>query len=139
MPGIPVAPNVTISVNAIQVECNTTQATLSAEGQRIDTSTLCDLGAKSIAGFVDWSLDVTGLVDIAMDGLFGANVGNGVYYTVVYAITDPAAGQTVDYTWTAVGDVGGLIESYTINTNVGEGVGFNGTVPLSGQPVRTVT
>lgn len=138
MAGIRTAGNVTITINAVAVQCDVTQATLSAEGQRIDSTTLCDTSAKSITGFTDWNLELTGLVDAALDGLFGANVGNGTLYTVAYAITDTIASQTITYTWTASGDVGGLIESYSINTNVNEAIGFNGTVRLNGSPVRSV-
>lgn len=138
MSGIRTAGNVTISINAVAVECDVTQATLSAEGERIDTTTLCDTSASSITGFTTWGLELTGLVDVALDGLFGANVGNGTLYTVAYAITDTTASQTVTYTWTASATVGGLIESYSINTNVSEAIGFNGTVALNGSPVRSV-
>lgn len=138
MAGIKANGNVTFTVDGTSFQCDLGSINYNAEGNQIDSTQLCDTDATSIVGFKTHTIEMDGNWDIAVDNALAPKLGDGTKYTIVFAITDDVATQTVTYTWTAATNVGGEISAYNRAVATGELITYTATISISGSPVRSV-
>jgi hypothetical protein len=128
--------NVTVTFNSVNLSPYITDHTFTQEGERIDITTYTSTANTTMAGDVTFGLEISGILDIAVDNALAPNLGNGTKYTLVVA--EDMGAQTVTNTWTAAGDVGAEVASYSKNGASKENQKFSATFAISGAPVRGV-
>jgi hypothetical protein len=138
MAGIKANGNVTFTIDGTSFQCDLGSINYNAEGQSLDSTQLCDTDATSIVGFKTHTIEMNGNWDVGVDTALAPKLGDGTKYTVVFAITDTVASQTVTYTWTAAANVGGEVSAYNRAVSTGELITYTATISISGSPGRVV-
>jgi outer membrane protein W len=128
--------NFTLTFNGVNLTAYITDHTFSIEGERIDITTYTSTASTTMAGDNTYNLDISGLLDIAVDNALAPNLGNGTKYTLVVA--EDMGAQTVTNTWTAAGEVGAEVASYGKTGTAKENQKFSCTFAISGAPARSV-
>lgn len=125
--------NVVVTYNSVNITQYLKQTDLEATVERLETTNLASTGAESIADSTTWTLGFNGMWDTALDTALAPDVITpGTKRTASIAITGST--QTVTYTWTTNAE----IENYKISAAVGDFIGHDTALALSGAPTRGV-
>lgn len=125
--------NVTLTFNSINLTPYMTGHSFTRDGQRIDITNYASSATETLAGDVEFNLEIDGLLTIEVDNALAPEmITPGTKRTLVFA--EDLGAQTVTNTWTSNAEVA----SYTTTGDTKSTQTFKASFALSGAPTRTV-
>lgn len=136
MAAIKGAGNNTVTYNANAITNYTNQTDLQATIAELEATHLGSTAMQTDPGLASWQLQIGGDWNSTIDGFLGPDALESVRRTTVIGFSDGS--ETVTYTWTAAGDVGGFITNYQVQSTAQGKLAWTATLRLSGNPMRGV-
>jgi len=122
--------NVVCTYNSQNITAYMNTASLQAAVNELDTTNLAGSGATKIAGVGNWTDEVGGLWDEALDDIIGPDAVAPPATLRTFVVTI----ATVVYTWTS----NSFLSNYQIQASEAMGlITWSATLSLSGAPVRS--
>lgn len=133
-PPIRAMSNVIVTYNAQDITGACNSAQLASTVNEIETTTLASTGKETTPGQTEWRIECNGPWSKALDDILGPDVVTPPATKRNASIQFGPLTNRVTYTWTAAAFVSG----YNVDaSNPSESLNWNGTLVLSGAPVRT--
>ena len=123
--------NITITYNGTNITQYLNQASQEAIVNEIDVTNLTSDGAEKIAGLANWSVNVAGLWEKALDDVCGPDMVTPPESKRTLVVVMGKSGSQVTYTWTN----NAFIANYRANfDNPTSASTWSGTLAVSGAP-----
>ena len=134
--------NVDYSFNAVALEDELSQVTMTVDVPSADTTSFADVCQTALAGKNSVRTEIAGAYDPATsqgDATLFANVNGGALVSTIFDLTGngPAAGNP-EYQCTASGLSGALVAAYKLNFPVGDKANYTATIQHSGLTSRAI-
>lgn len=134
MAPVKAAGNVTVTYNSVALTGYLDDVSIEAVVKELITTVLSSTGETKIAGVPNWSLNIGGPWDVALDNALGPDAVSPPATMRTLVVTYGVSGSVVTLTWTTNAFIG----NYKVNvSNPTELIKWTGTLAVSGSPVRS--
>lgn len=132
------ASNFTVTLGGVNITGYCTQSSIEATVAEIDATNLASTGAESAPASTSWATPVSGLLDKAIDDVFGPTALTPPATMKNLVVTVGPVGSVTTFTWTGTTSEGATIESYTVApTEPTQLITWSGALLISGGPTIT--
>lgn len=126
-------PNVSLVYNAVNITAFCDTASMDAVVEAIEDTNLASTATSNTPGDTTWTYDIGGSWAIALDNVFGPDVGSPPATLRTFVAAIGAVGGVATYTWTTAA----YITNYKVTMTAGANIKWTGKLNLTAAPVRT--
>lgn len=127
------AGNFTISYNSVALAGYAASADIDAAVKELDTTVLTSTGQTKIPGVANFTLNLAGNYDVAVDNAIAPDVITPPTTLRTVVVVYGPSGSTVTLTWTT----NAFVQSYKVTTTPTDLMKWTAVVAVSGVPVRS--